>query len=430
MAMLTRSGHDLDYLIQRDRIHGSVYSDPALYAEEMEKIWRKGWVYVGHTSEVPEPGDYRLTSIAGESVIMVRDQDGDVQLVMNRCAHRANAVCQAERGNASFFRCAYHGWTYKCSGELVGVTYADAFPDTFRRDEIGLSKPPRMDSYRGFIFGSLSPTGISLADHLGLATREIDKFVNQSPLGEIDLRAGVNKHQYRANWKFQFENTMDNYHVNFTHQAIMSRRRSSYMTPPAGQVKAPPFTMVCRGYPGGHSSFDRIVNDPEFVGNSGGPGLDNLSASPWGREYLEAMKKGHGEQRAREILALGSSHSAIFPNLMFVQHEVRTIIPVSPTETIKLGWPALLKGAPEELNEARLRSHEGFFGPAGGGAPDDLEMFARNQVGLSSTVNPWLTLQRGIHTEYDDADGTRVGRLPDELPQRHFWHHWKSVLAE
>lgn len=89
---------DYSALVKEDRVHGSVYTDPSIFEEELDKIFYRGWVYVGHASEIPQPGDFRVTTVGRQSVIMVRDDDGQVQLLMNRCTHRANAVCQVERG--------------------------------------------------------------------------------------------------------------------------------------------------------------------------------------------------------------------------------------------------------------------------------------------------------------------------------------------
>ena len=110
----------------------------------MAKIFHRGWVYVGHAGEIPKPGDFRLTKIGRQSVIMVRDDGGQVQLLMNRCPHRANAVCQTERGNKSAFRCAYHGWTFRTNGELASVPYQDGYGPSFRKQDFGLRKVPRM----------------------------------------------------------------------------------------------------------------------------------------------------------------------------------------------------------------------------------------------------------------------------------------------
>jgi phenylpropionate dioxygenase-like ring-hydroxylating dioxygenase large terminal subunit len=152
-------------LVKNDRVHGSVYTDPSIFDDEMDKIFGRGWVYVGHASEIPKPGDFRVTDIGRQSVIMVRDDSGQVQLLMNRCIHRANAVCQVERGNAKIFRCAYHGWTYRNNGDLAAVTYQDRYDASFREEDHGLRKVPRLGIYRGFVFGSLSPAGIQSFDY-------------------------------------------------------------------------------------------------------------------------------------------------------------------------------------------------------------------------------------------------------------------------
>src|SRR5271155_2953898 len=225
---IARTAIDYDALVKDDRVHGSVYTDPAIFEDEIDKIFSRGWVYVGHASEIPRPGDFRVTDIGRQSVIMVRSDDGQVQLLMNRCAHRANAVCQVERGNATIFRCAYHGWTYRNNGDLSAVTYQDGYGGTLRKGELGLTNVPRMGTYRGFVFGSLAPDGISLDEHLGAARDQIDLFIDLSPEGELDVRAGVNKYSYTGNWKLQVENAIDGYHPNLVHQSTFEimRKRS------------------------------------------------------------------------------------------------------------------------------------------------------------------------------------------------------------
>ena len=117
--MLPRQDIDYDALVKEDRVHISLYTDPAVFTEEMGKIFHRGWVYVGHQGEIPNQGDFRLKRIGLQPVIMVRDQHGQVQLLLNRCRHRSATVCQEGQGNARSFRCMYHGWTYHLDGELA-----------------------------------------------------------------------------------------------------------------------------------------------------------------------------------------------------------------------------------------------------------------------------------------------------------------------
>lgn len=100
-------------------MHGDAYLRPDIFDAELRKIFHRGWVYVAHASEIPAPGDYRLAKIGRQSVIVTRGDEGEIHLLMNRCTHRANAVCIADRGNANVFRCSYHGWTCRNNGDTI-----------------------------------------------------------------------------------------------------------------------------------------------------------------------------------------------------------------------------------------------------------------------------------------------------------------------
>ena len=95
-------------------------SIPEVFEAEMERIFMRTWVYVGHDSEIAEPGDYKMTSVGKEPVLLSRGEDGAPHVVINRCSHRGAAVCLMPRGNVSGFRCQFHGWTFGLDGKLVG----------------------------------------------------------------------------------------------------------------------------------------------------------------------------------------------------------------------------------------------------------------------------------------------------------------------
>src|SRR5262245_17527224 len=215
------SAPPLDYktLVRDDRIHASLYTDPRIFEDEMERIFRRGWVFVGHDSEVPHPGDFITRHLGTEPVLMVRGREGEIGVFANRCMHRGTMVCPADRGNARTFTCPYHGWTYDVSGALLGVPYPGGY-SAFDKTARGLTRLPRVAIYRGFVFASLSAAGISLAEHLGRATQLIDRSCDLAPAGEIQLTAGWVKHRCAANWKMLPENDSDGYHLGFVHLAL------------------------------------------------------------------------------------------------------------------------------------------------------------------------------------------------------------------
>jgi hypothetical protein len=145
--------------------------------------------------------------------------------------------------------------------------------------------------------------------------------------------------------------------------------------------------------------------------------------------YTKAMIARFGEKRAAHLLAKSGSHLFIFPNFIYVGAHYRLIQPVRPDETQVQLFPIMLKGVPDEINTRRLRSHELFYGPTGTGASDDLEIFARNQIGLSAQADPWILMSRGAHLEQHHSDGTISGQITDELSNRTIWQRWLQKMT-
>ncbi|HTW87360.1 MAG TPA: aromatic ring-hydroxylating dioxygenase subunit alpha [Candidatus Binataceae bacterium] len=374
---------DYDALVKPDRVHSRLYTDPEIFDDEMDRIFHRGWVFVGHANEVPKPGDFRLKRIGRQPVIMVRDLAGQVHLLLNRCRHRGATVCQDQHGNARSFRCAYHGWTYKLDGTLAGVPYPDGYDQQFRREEYGLVKVPRMSEHRGFIFGSVSPAGITLEAHLGRALGLLDRWIDQvSKGGELDASIGLHKYHYRGNWKLQVENSLDGYHPPFVHQSVLLALQKEE----ANLVDGAQGTTSDLG--GGHVTLTQAV----------------------------------------PVSQAGTVILLIFPNLALVGIQMRIIQPVSVNHTEVTVIPTLIKGAAEQATTFRLREHEGFFGSAGGGSPDDTEVFERVQAGFEATLEPWILFARGRHRERTDPTMGIVGDLRDEVSQRGVWRQWSKLM--
>lgn len=411
-------------LVKGDRVHGSVYLDPEIFAKELQAIFEQGWVYVGYDGEIPDPGDFRLRRIGTQPVIFVRDDTGVVRVLMNRCTHRGNAVCNLERGNAKAFTCAYHGWRFRLDGNLAAVPYADRYGSKFNREDLGLRRAARVESYRGFVFASMSPAGASLTEHLGSgAMAEIDDLLDMSPESELDVRAGVHKLHYRGNWKFQLENSVDGYHANFVHRSHFDNvlARTGFDARPLATSSSP---ARIRDLGNGHSSWDiSALTRKDPVNKSAQSTLRDSC-----RAYADSLIARHGAERAQYLLSKGTVHLMVFPNLVFIGSHIRVVQPISVDLTEVYLYPTLLKGAPAEVNTRRLRVHETFYGPCGAGSPDDLEIFARNQIGLAAQVDPWVLLSRGLGQETLDASGVITGQMTDELPQRALWRRWTSLM--
>lgn len=165
-------------LVSEHRVHRSIYLDEAVFQAELESIFGRSWIFVGHQSQVPTPGSFTTSWIGQQPFILTRDLGGEVRVLFNRCSHRASTVCQERCGTCLQFRCDYHGWTFRLDGRLIGPTFADGYDDIdFDIDDYALSHPNRVEKYRGFVFASLSDSGPSLRDHLGNAAAYIDLFL-------------------------------------------------------------------------------------------------------------------------------------------------------------------------------------------------------------------------------------------------------------
>ncbi|MDP9900963.1 aromatic ring-hydroxylating oxygenase subunit alpha [Variovorax ginsengisoli] len=406
-----------DHLVRPEHVHGSVYTDPAIFQEELSKIWFRTWVYVGHESEVPEPNDYVMKSIGPEPILMTRDRQGAIHLLHNRCPHRGNRVCMTDKGSARSFTCPYHGWTFTNDGALRGYPFPSGYEGA-DRSKLGLGKVARVASYKGFVFGSMAEEGPSLDDHLGAAKGALDALCLTSPEGEVEITAGFLKHKVKSNWKFLVENETDGYHPSFVHASIFEVAQSGI-----GSLYSSDSTAVSRYFGKGHSENDLR---PEFRKRDVPMSWFNTTAERL-PDYTQRMQAAYGEKTARKIMIDGTPHIMIYPNLFIAEIQIFVIQPLSVNETVQHVTALQFKGAPD-LNRRLRQQTMGSVGPAGFLLADDAEMYERTQLGVQSRNPEWLYLGRGRHREREDEHGYLIGDATDETPTRGIWRHYRSLM--
>lgn len=407
-----------EQLIQPTRVHSSLYTSPEVFADELEQIWYKTWVFVGHTSEIPEANDYARKKLGPQDVIMTRDKDGEVNLLLNRCSHRGNLVCDDSQGNSSSFRCPYHGWTFSNKGAMLGYPYKQGYGGKNKLN-LGLGKVPRVGVYRGFVFGSFAEEGPTLLEHLGGAAGELDRLARISPEGEVELTAGWLKHDTQANWKLLNENETDGYHPQFVHGSIFSVTGS-----PIGALYSEQSTAVSRAFGNGHAENDlkpefRKFDEPmRWFGTT----EDRLPG------YVSRMNEAYGNETAREIMVDGSPHMMIFPNLFIAEIQLFNIQPTSENHCVQYSTAIQFKGAPD-LNKRMVSQALASIGPSGMLLADDTEMYERNQAGLNQRDPEWVDISRGKHRETHDEDGYTISNNTDETPNRAFWSNYLEIMT-
>lgn len=406
---------EINSLFQGDRVHRRVYTDPEIFEAEMRRIFHRVWLFVGHESEVPYPGDYKTVTVALQPLLMSRHTDGRVYVMYNRCRHRGPVVCREASGHSEQFRCIYHGWTYRTDGALVGVPFRDGYPPDFHSNELGLMALPRVESYRGFVFASLSPEGESLNDFLGPMKQHIDKIVDCAPEGSIEVRSGVLKYEYPGNWKLQCENFMDHYHAPFTHESAFAVRFHMQESKLEQEARD---AIEVRAFPRGHS----LMLHPAWTREHTKPPED----------YVAALERSRGQEVARKLLS-GDLNMHIYPNLIFQEYSqaYRVICPVAVDRTQIFVYPYRLKGAPESFNDRKVRSVSRWASATGTGQPDDMEAFARAQEGLRALGPEWVIFARGLHRENTGPEGERIsGAGTDETALRGQYRAWQQWMAE
>jgi glycine betaine catabolism A len=189
------------------------FVSPEVFAEEQAKIFAREWLLVGHQSQIANVGDYFLTTIAGESIVVVRDQKSQVRGFYNVCRHRGARLKEDACGNSSIIQCPYHAWTYGLDGRLIGAPHMDDVPG-FEKTDYPLHRV-NLGLWEGFIFVSLEKNPKPLEKWFAPLKARFSHW-------NISILRSVKRITYdvRANWKLMFENYSECYHCPGVHPQL------------------------------------------------------------------------------------------------------------------------------------------------------------------------------------------------------------------
>jgi phenylpropionate dioxygenase-like ring-hydroxylating dioxygenase large terminal subunit len=398
---------------QRFRVHRSSMTSPEIHALELDRVFAHSWLYVGHESEISEPGDYVRRPVGGRPLFMVRSvKSGEIRVFHNTCTHRGAVVCRKDAGNAKVFQCFYHAWSFDTEGALVGVPGRDAYGEGLDFAELGLRPVARMANYRGFVFASYDPDIVELVDYLAGAVEYLDLVADG--LGAPEIITGTNEYAIDANWKLLVENSIDGYHAVPTHDTYFK-----YLVA-LGTDLSTGVDGIGRSLGNGHAVIDYrapwgrpIAKWEPMFGEEARGEIDRLRAD---------LVERFGEERARRM-AETNRNLFIYPNLIIndiMAVTVRTFMPLSAEKMNVTAWELAPRDEMPQLRQRRLDSFLTFLGPGGFATPDDIEALESCQQGFRSGGVEWNDISRGM---------ARDPRADDEEQMRSFWRRWNEQMT-
>jgi len=414
-------GSYVDETPKHFRVSHRAFVEPAVLELEMERIFHRCWLYLGHESELPRRGDFIVRTVAGHNLIFVRHQDDTLNAFYNVCPHRGATVCREDKGNTKLFRCLYHSWSFNTAGKTVARPQPERYaPGSLDGGLFDLRPVPKFSSYRGFCFINYDPSSESLVSYLAGAAAYLDRVADKAEVA-MEVAGGTHRYAIAANWKCLAENGYDGYHAGPVHTTFFEYMANVGDLTGAGdplRSELPPQVALGNGH---------AVS--EFRGPSGRPvarAIDSWSdeAKRDAVEVERRLRQRFGEEYAAK-LARDEFNMLIFPNFAVNDHfstNIRTLEPDGVGRLKVNSWSIAPREETDALRAIRNRNFLSFLGPGGLSSPDDAEALVHCQLGYFNLPDSWNDISRGL------AETEKVST--DEDNQREFWREWRRRLSE
>jgi phenylpropionate dioxygenase-like ring-hydroxylating dioxygenase large terminal subunit len=416
--------------LERGLISRDIFAREDIFNEEQEKLFTRAWLFVGHESLIPEAGDYFLSRMGTESVIVSRDRARQIHVLLNTCRHRGMKVCLYDQGNTQSFVCPYHSWTYGSDGKLVGVPHQQPLYENLKKDEWSLVEVPKLANYKGTLWASWDAKAPEFLEYLGGAKEHLDMALDRldGEEGGTVVFGGVHKWIVPANWKLPAENFCgDSYH-NPSHRSVdMIGIGPSAAAGVKGRrdPELDDAQHLWISFPAGHGIHSAMRSHSDYFATF----KDNKVVEQYYRHCHEARKKRLGE-KARLLPFVGT----IFPNCSFHGRQPRALCvwhPHGPTATEIWRFFLVDDDAPIEVKDMLRHFYMRYSGPAGMTEQDDMENWNYATAGSKGPIArryPY-NYQQSMNTARSDhpVEG-RVSTQMTEENARRFYLRWSQYL--
>lgn len=408
-----------------------LFVDEDIFQSEQEAIFTRAWLFVAHESQIPEPGDYFVSRMGTESVIVSRDRAGKIHVFLNSCRHRGMKVCRYDEGNTTSFTCPYHAWVYGSDGRLLGVPQQrELYPD-LDKAAWPLVEVAQLAVYKGTIWATWDASAPGFDDYMGDAITHLDLALDHRDgrPGGSELVAGVHKWIIPCNWKLPAENFLGDTYHNISHESVdligigpsaaagaKGRRDEDILK----------YQHLWVAFPGGHGVHSAMR--PPGMGYTP-TFLDNPQVEAYYRACFEAR-----ERRLGDAARLHPFVGTLFPNVSFHGTQPRNLCvwhPHSATTTEVWRFFLVDADAPAEVKDLLRRYYMRYSGPAGMTEQDDMENWNYATAGSMGPIarrHPFNYQQSMTGSTFDGPVPGQVSTKISEQNPRHYYATWAAYM--